>query len=199
MQHGRPGLDPWVGKIPWRREQLPTPVFWPGECHGRHSPQGRKESDTTARPSISLEYGTHRDILYANRFLMKWCRKSHLPNKMRSDGGLKINASVWFTHNCFCTFGAQLNSESPTAEGWVNSPNPRRKNLALWPSLPDCLHLDHWSRPSLFVKTMLRMHVGLCVYVCVCVCVCLGSFSLHMKKITKAKTILHSWKRWDHL
>ena len=21
---------PWVGKIPWRREQLPTPVFWPG-------------------------------------------------------------------------------------------------------------------------------------------------------------------------
>ena len=20
----------WVGKIPWRREQLPTPVFWPG-------------------------------------------------------------------------------------------------------------------------------------------------------------------------
>jgi len=26
-------LDPWVGKIPWRRAQLPTPVFWPGEFH----------------------------------------------------------------------------------------------------------------------------------------------------------------------
>ena len=25
------GFDPWVGKIPWRRESLPTPVFWPGE------------------------------------------------------------------------------------------------------------------------------------------------------------------------
>ena len=24
----------WVGKIPWRRERLPTPVFWPGEFHG---------------------------------------------------------------------------------------------------------------------------------------------------------------------
>ena len=24
---GRPGFDPWVGKIPWRRERLPTPVF----------------------------------------------------------------------------------------------------------------------------------------------------------------------------
>ena len=21
-------------KIPWRREQIPTPVFWPGEFHG---------------------------------------------------------------------------------------------------------------------------------------------------------------------
>ena len=28
---GRPGFDPWVGKIPWRRERLPTPVFWPRE------------------------------------------------------------------------------------------------------------------------------------------------------------------------
>ena len=24
----RPMFDPWVGKIPWRRERLPTPVFW---------------------------------------------------------------------------------------------------------------------------------------------------------------------------
>ena len=28
------GFDPWVEKIPWRKEQLPTPVFWPGEFHG---------------------------------------------------------------------------------------------------------------------------------------------------------------------
>ena len=30
---GGPGFDPWVGKIPWRREQLPTSVFWPIEFH----------------------------------------------------------------------------------------------------------------------------------------------------------------------
>jgi len=30
----RPGFDPWVGKVPWRREKLPTPVFRPGEFHG---------------------------------------------------------------------------------------------------------------------------------------------------------------------
>jgi len=47
LQCGRPGFDPWVGKIPWRRERLPTPVFWPGEFHGLYSPWGCKELDTT--------------------------------------------------------------------------------------------------------------------------------------------------------
>ena len=28
------GFDPWVRKIPWRREQISTPVFLPGESHG---------------------------------------------------------------------------------------------------------------------------------------------------------------------
>ena len=39
----RPGFDPWVGKIPWRRERLPTPVFWPGELLEFCSPWGHKE------------------------------------------------------------------------------------------------------------------------------------------------------------
>ena len=47
LQCGRPGFDPWVGKIPWRREWLPTPVSWPGEFRRLYSPRGRKESDTT--------------------------------------------------------------------------------------------------------------------------------------------------------
>ena len=44
LQCRRPGFDPWVGMISWRREQLPTPVFWPGEFPGLYSPWGRKES-----------------------------------------------------------------------------------------------------------------------------------------------------------
>ena len=35
----------WVGKIPWRREWVPTPVFWPGEFNGLYSPLGFKEWD----------------------------------------------------------------------------------------------------------------------------------------------------------
>ena len=36
-----------VGKIPWRRERLPTLVFWPREFHGLYSAWGYKESVMT--------------------------------------------------------------------------------------------------------------------------------------------------------
>ena len=54
MQCGRPGFDPCVGKISWRREWLPTPVFLPGELRGKwsllgYNPWGCKELDTTER------------------------------------------------------------------------------------------------------------------------------------------------------
>ena len=45
LQFGRPALDPWVGKIPWRRARLPTLAFWPGEFQGLYSSCGRQESD----------------------------------------------------------------------------------------------------------------------------------------------------------
>ena len=41
------GSIPGFRKIRWRRERPPTPVFWPGESHGRYSPRGRRESDIT--------------------------------------------------------------------------------------------------------------------------------------------------------
>ena len=49
-------FNPWVGKIPWKRKRLLTPVFWPGEFHGLSSPWGHKESHTTERLSLSLEH-----------------------------------------------------------------------------------------------------------------------------------------------
>ena len=61
LQCGRPGFDPWVGKIPWRRERLPAPGFWPGEFHGLCSPWGCKESDTTERLSLSLSFPFWRE------------------------------------------------------------------------------------------------------------------------------------------
>ena len=40
-------LDPWVGKIPWRRAWQPTSVFLPGESHGQE-------------PGGLLSVGSHR-------------------------------------------------------------------------------------------------------------------------------------------
>ena len=57
----RCGFNPWVGKIPWRRQWQPTPVFLPGKSHGQrslvgYSPQGHKESDTTERLHFHFDY-----------------------------------------------------------------------------------------------------------------------------------------------
>ena len=45
-QRRRPGFDSWVRKIPWKRERLPTPVFWPGEFHGLWIAHGVTKSQT---------------------------------------------------------------------------------------------------------------------------------------------------------
>ena len=50
-------FDPFVRKIPWRRQWQPTPVFLPGKSHGQrslagYSPWGQKESDTTDKLSL---------------------------------------------------------------------------------------------------------------------------------------------------
>ena len=51
-------FDPWVGMIPWRRKWQPTPVFLPGESHGRrslvgYSQWGHTESDMTEYKHLS--------------------------------------------------------------------------------------------------------------------------------------------------
>ena len=63
-QSRRHELDPWVGKIPWRRKWQPTPVFLPGKFHGQRNLAGytvhgvAKELDTTQRLNNS-EYCTY--------------------------------------------------------------------------------------------------------------------------------------------
>ena len=52
MHCGRPGFNPWVRKIPWRRKWQPTPEFLPGKFYGwrslvGYSPWGHKELDMT--------------------------------------------------------------------------------------------------------------------------------------------------------
>ena len=56
----RCSFDPWVGKMPWRREWQPTPVFLPEEFLGQRSlagynPWGHKELDTTEQLTLSVQ------------------------------------------------------------------------------------------------------------------------------------------------
>ena len=64
-RHKRPGFDPWVGKIPWRRKWQPTPVFLPGEFCGQRSlvgcsPQRHTESDQLKQLSTRYLYPVER-------------------------------------------------------------------------------------------------------------------------------------------
>ena len=49
----KPRFDPWVRKIPWRSEHLPTMALWPGEFRGLYSPWGHEELDTIEQISLS--------------------------------------------------------------------------------------------------------------------------------------------------
>ena len=58
-RHKRHGFNPWVGKIPWRKEWQSTLVLLPGESHRQRSlavcsPWGHKELDTTEQLTLSL-------------------------------------------------------------------------------------------------------------------------------------------------
>ena len=37
LQCRRSKINPWIGKVTWKREWQSTPVFLPGEFHGQRS------------------------------------------------------------------------------------------------------------------------------------------------------------------
>ena len=58
-------VQPWVGKIPWRRKWQPTPVFLPRKFHEQrslagYSPWGSKGSDITERVHAHTHTHTHK-------------------------------------------------------------------------------------------------------------------------------------------
>ena len=57
------GLTPGLGRFPWRKERLPTPVFWPEEFHGLCSAWGSEESDTTEQLSHSHTHTAFLQLL----------------------------------------------------------------------------------------------------------------------------------------
>ena len=50
------GSIPGLGTPPWRRERIPTPIFWPGEFHGLYN-QARLRLLLAAGPPLASSVG----------------------------------------------------------------------------------------------------------------------------------------------
>ena len=75
QQCRRHRFNPWVGKIPWRKKWLPTPVFLPGKFHRQQSLAAyslwdHKELDTTEQLTFSVS-------IYNQHVLHKACQYPH--------------------------------------------------------------------------------------------------------------------------
>ena len=89
----------WVGKIPWRRDRLPTPVFFPGEFHELYSPWGYKESVTTDQLSLHFTSFSGNTVPPT----MNTTYPSHLHCALLYRYALTIlTYKVWMTH-AWCT------------------------------------------------------------------------------------------------
>ena len=108
----RLGSNPWVRKIPWRREWQPTPVILPGEVHGQrslvgYSPWGHKESDTTERLALKnlilRSYSPYKSMLIFYQLIKQYSISSidicsgYRKNFKRKRYSRKINKDA----NCY--------------------------------------------------------------------------------------------------
>ena len=84
LQYRRPRFNPWVRKIPWRKEWLPTPVFMPGESHGQRSLVGY----SSCMGSQRVRHNWQSDFHFL--FILNWgftFFKRSWKNKFRHSGG----------------------------------------------------------------------------------------------------------------
>ena len=88
--------NPWVRKIPWRRERLPTPVFWPGKVHGFYSHWGCKESDTTERLSL-FPVLEHLDFFSIRLMIPSYACFPNTQKRLRGSLGGTSGITVVFT------------------------------------------------------------------------------------------------------
>ena len=104
LQCRRPGFDPWIGKIPQRREWLPTPLFLPGEFHGQRnlvgfSPQDHKEADTSEwlTDIYKIDNG---NLLYSTSAFLEYAWRIPLTNPMATVHGVQRVGRDWSDLAC---------------------------------------------------------------------------------------------------
>ena len=86
IQCRRPGFNPWIGKILWRKTQQSTPVFLAGQSHGQSGPGGLQSmglqragqnwvTNTHMSTHLTLFKIEQHKSLYQASFRHSWARK----------------------------------------------------------------------------------------------------------------------------
>ena len=106
LQYRRPGFDPWVRKIPWRRKWQPMPVSLPGKSHGQrslvgYSPWGHKEFHMT-------ELITHNGTL--TTVYLSWASLLNTENSSKSYQDVESQQ--------LCTYCAPTMTLRPFPSSW---------------------------------------------------------------------------------
>ena len=81
------GTSPGIGNIPWRRERLPTPVFWPGEFHGLYTVHGvavRHDWATCSSLHVSLFWSFSRSLNYSKSWKEPWFLEDMLKDCLKA-------------------------------------------------------------------------------------------------------------------
>ena len=111
-------FDPWVGKIPWRRERLP--VFWSGEFHALYSPWGCKELDTTEQFSLSL----HLSVKQQGQSSHPLCLRASPTHSFTDSELLRTSPTMQYHFYGYCNFKLLTIQEAKESFHW-----PRLKEL----------------------------------------------------------------------
>ena len=132
------------GKIPWRRERLPTPGFWPGEFHRLHRPWGHKESNTAEWLSLHYVINTYYLWSVSPSSLASWkcCLSFSLLNaalllcnlhtqKEITSASCRMNKSGWIALISTFSWSPRLTS-SETAIRLVVADLPSLKSSLDW-------------------------------------------------------------------
>ena len=80
LQCRKPGFNPWVGKISWRRERLSTPVFWSWEFQGLYNLWGHKESDMIEQLSLHFISHCRKVMLKILQARLQQCMNQEIPD-----------------------------------------------------------------------------------------------------------------------
>ena len=112
LYFGRPGFATRVGKIPWRREWQPTPVFLPENFHGQRSlvgynSWGHKDMDKTEWLTLSLSF-TVKNIF-------SWWNSNTLATSCEE-------LTHWKRLWCWEGLGAGGEGDDRGWDGWMASP-----------------------------------------------------------------------------